>query len=462
MTALWMLALLCFGFPGSQLSDCSYYDLLKYLNLTTPSQVLQVMRPVQNWNHTTDVSMDMVMYGILDVDEKFQTVTSHVWIETQWTNEFLTWNPSDFCGIDKLTIPKSLVWIPDVDIDEDLQPLCIAGSGEVSLEDHRWRPVDLEDPDQLQTLVSLCFFSASDSGSIQEDPLLILMSGGRMLTTKRQRLTSTCQLNLFLFPFDVQRCNITFSSSSYDNGSLKLGTARSSSVSTTLSDVFMITQGAWHLKNMEVSLFDRSNGNISVSKLRYTVSLERKPMLYVINLILPLFYLLILDLASFFISASSGEKLGFKVTILLSISVLLLILNDILPSTEDTLPMIATYCVSVFTVVWLSVLEAILVAFLTQIDGGCCRRPEDLQQESVSHEEPGGVLENTEVKPGKKVLPLDDLLQVIQRAAPQEAGRPPDGRFRRMATTIDCVFCLVYFAVVVMFFLYFCIIWING
>lgn len=63
-------------------------------------------------------------------------------------------------------------------------------------------------------------------------------------------------------------------------------------------------------------------------------------MLYVINLILPLFYLLILDLASFFISESSGEKLGFKVTILLSISVLLLILNDILPSTEDKLPMI--------------------------------------------------------------------------------------------------------------------------
>lgn len=60
-------------------------------------------------------------------------------------------------------------------------------------------------------------------------------------------------------------------------------------------------------------------------------------MLYVVIFIVPLFYLLILDLASFFIR---GEKLSFKITVLLSISVLLLILKDMLPSTEDTLPMI--------------------------------------------------------------------------------------------------------------------------
>lgn len=62
-------------------------------------------------------------------------------------------------------------------------------------------------------------------------------------------------------------------------------------------------------------------------------------MLYIINLIVPLFYLLLLDLASFFISEARAEKLSFKVTILLAISVLLLILQDMLPSTEDHLPL---------------------------------------------------------------------------------------------------------------------------
>jgi len=74
-------------------------------------------------------------------------------------------------------------------------------------------------------------------------------------------------------------------------------------------------------------------------------------MLYVINLIIPLLYFLILDLASFFISEARGEKLGFKVTLLLSISVMLLILKDILPSTEKKLPWIGKLH-SILYIIW--------------------------------------------------------------------------------------------------------------
>lgn len=73
------------------------------------------------------------------------------------------------------------------------------------------------------------------------------------------------------------------------------------------------------------------------------VLLKRRPFLYVINLILPLLFLLFLDLASFFISESRGEKLSFKVTVLLSIFVLLLNLQTILPSTEETMPMLGRW-----------------------------------------------------------------------------------------------------------------------
>lgn len=36
-----------------------------------------------------------------------------------WINEFLTWNSSDFCGINMLTIPRSMLWIPDMHIQEE-------------------------------------------------------------------------------------------------------------------------------------------------------------------------------------------------------------------------------------------------------------------------------------------------------------------------------------------------------
>lgn len=72
--------------------------------------------------------------------------------------------------------------------------------------------------------------------------------------------------------------------------------------------------------------------------------MKRRPLLHVINFLLPILFFLTLDLASFFIADHRGEKLGFKVTVLLAISVLLLILNDILPSMSNKTPLIGTDC----------------------------------------------------------------------------------------------------------------------
>ncbi|XP_035510178.1 5-hydroxytryptamine receptor 3A-like [Morone saxatilis] len=295
------------GISSSQTSDCSYLGLLKHLNLTSTNEVLQIMRPVKNWTTSTLVQVDMLLYGILQVDEMSQTVTSHIWIEMSWMNEFLTWNSSDFCGIEKFTVPMSSLWTPDVTILED----------------------------------------ASDTSSIYRSPLSQVTSGW-VYTTTRQRLTFTCQMKLKDFPFDTQKCTITFSSMTSDAGVIYLGTVKNDTALTIASETFMVTQGEWEL-----------------------IIMMRKPMLYVVILIVPLFYLLILDLASFFISEARGEKLSFKVTVLLSISVLLLILHDMLPSTEENLPMMAVYCVVTFALVGISLLEAMLVSFLFDLDCYC-------------------------------------------------------------------------------------------
>lgn len=63
-------------------------------------------------------------------------------------------------------------------------------------------------------------------------------------------------------------------------------------------------------------------------------------MLYTVNFLLPILLFLSLDLVSFLISDCGGEKLGFKVTVLLVITVIQLILNDILPSTSNRIPLI--------------------------------------------------------------------------------------------------------------------------
>ncbi|KAM4534531.1 5-hydroxytryptamine receptor 3A-like [Fundulus diaphanus] len=402
------------GVCTSQASYCSYHGLLEHLNLGTSNTTLEIMRPVKNWTTTTVVDLAMLLYGILGVDEKSQTVTGHIWFTTSWKNEFLNWDCSDFCGINELSVPRSKLWIPNIVIQQD----------------------------------------ASDSSSLFEDPWVLLHPNGSMISFARQKLTFTCSFNLYKFPFDVQRCNITFVSMAADVNTLVLRSAEDNMTLMTLSEQYMVTQGEWALRNIEYVHDHLSNGHRYHSALVYIVTLERKPFLYVVNFIIPLVYLLVLDLASLFISVDSGEKFGFKVTVLLSISVLLLILKDILPSTEVDLPIIANLCVAVFTLVWLSVLESMLVSFLFNLDQCCDKESKNCTEVKInkkkvtrSHKEPDE--ENEQVKPEQSFFPLGqlgdvDLLKLILdevKAARQEAGsQRKSGCYRRVAIIIDNFF----------------------
>ncbi|XP_034062111.1 5-hydroxytryptamine receptor 3A-like [Gymnodraco acuticeps] len=438
MSALRTLAFLALvAVSSSQTSDCSYVGLLTHLNLATTNDLLATMRPVKVWTTPSLVQLDMFLYGILEVDEKSQTVTSHIWIRMWWTNEFLTWNSTDFCGINMLTVPRSRLWIPDIQIKED----------------------------------------TSDAGSIHKSAVVKLYPNGLMLATTRERLTSTCRMDLLLFPFDTQECTITFSSMTSEEHAvqLKLEQLNSGTVLTKVPDHLMVTKGEWELQNMTIIVLNVTKE--SKSKLIYKVSISRKPMLYVINLIVPLLFFLVLDLVSFSISEARGEKLSFKVTILLSISVMLLILQDILPSTEANVPMISKYCLFIFTFVGLSVLETMLVGYLYDLDGCCCKTAqspadaqEDIQLEVDNQREPAGA----EGIPDKSSLPLDgpvdgDLLKLILqevKAARQEVEEHKDqrktGRYRRAAVIIDRVFFFFYFLATGLFVSFMNTLWVSN
>ncbi|KAK0134363.1 5-hydroxytryptamine receptor 3A [Merluccius polli] len=96
--------------------------------------------------------------------------------------------------------------------------------------------------------------------------------------------------------------------------------------------------------------------------------MKRRPVLYIVNFLLPIWFFMCLDVASLFISEKGGEKLSFKVTVMLSVMVLQLILNDILPSTSNKIPLTATYITTIFALMLLSLLETILVMHLMEKD----------------------------------------------------------------------------------------------
>ncbi|XP_015237562.1 PREDICTED: 5-hydroxytryptamine receptor 3A-like [Cyprinodon variegatus] len=102
--------------------------------------------------------------------------------------------------------------------------------------------------------------------------------------------------------------------------------------------------------------------------LNFRITVKRISVIYIINFLLPIFFLLCLDLFSFLLSDTGGEKVGFKITILLAVTVMQLILNDLLPSSSEMIPIIVVYCIGIFTMMMLSLLETLFVMYLIEKD----------------------------------------------------------------------------------------------
>ena len=47
-------------------------------------------------------------------DEKNQVMTTNVWLDQEWDDEWLRWDPIDFGNITKIRIPCDLIWLPDI------------------------------------------------------------------------------------------------------------------------------------------------------------------------------------------------------------------------------------------------------------------------------------------------------------------------------------------------------------
>ncbi|KAG7222283.1 hypothetical protein INR49_027287 [Caranx melampygus] len=216
---------------------------------------------------------------------------------------------------------------------------------------------------------SLIFGSAwTEKDKTTQSPRLVIMNDGTVLYQNNQVLVSSCKMHIYNFPFDIQSCNLTFKSLLYPDSELQLRPQTTSEAATNYTREMMRTQFEWLFININITKTTSNRFAFEQDEIIFTINMKRRSVLYIINFILPVLFFLCLDLASFLISDSSGEKLSFKVTVLLAVTVMQLILNEILPSSSNRIPLIALYCIGIFAMMLLSLLESILVMYLLEKD----------------------------------------------------------------------------------------------
>lgn len=97
------------------------------------------------------------------------------------------------------------------------------------------------------------------------------------------------------------------------------------------------------------------------SLTEYTLKIKRRPLYYTMLMIMPCVVCTLLVLASFAIPPEISERIGFCSTVMLSISVYLLIMADMLPEKSDTLPILGIYYIITMLEIALAIIGTIIV-----------------------------------------------------------------------------------------------------
>ncbi|MGH0189060.1 UNVERIFIED_CONTAM: hypothetical protein FKN15_034089 [Acipenser sinensis] len=256
-------------------------------------------------------------------DEKNQVLTTYIWYRQQWKDEFLVWDPKDFDDVKQISILTNNLWVPDILINEFV-----------------------------------------DVGKSPDIPYVYVGNDGEVRNYKPIQVVTACSLDIYNFPFDVQNCSLTFTSWLHTIKDINISLLRSPEEVMFDKSVFM-NQGEWELLHILSAYSAFSiDGKDHYAEMKFSVVIRRRPLFYTVSLLLPSIFLMVMDIVGFFLPPDSGERVSFKITLLLGYSVFLIIVSDTLPATAIGTPLIGVYFVVCMALLVISLTETILIVRL--------------------------------------------------------------------------------------------------
>ncbi|XP_059409928.1 neuronal acetylcholine receptor subunit non-alpha-3-like [Carassius carassius] len=274
------------------------------------------VRPVLHANDTITVRFGLKISQLVDVDEKNQLMTTNVWLWQEWTDYKLRWNPEDYGGITSIRVPSETIWLPDIVLYENA--------------DGRFE------------------------GSLMTKA--IVRFNGTIMWTPPASYKSSCTMDVTFFPFDRQNCSMKFGSWTYDGTMVDL----------TLVDAYVdrkdfFDNGEWEILNATGQRGSRRDGIYSYPYVTYSFILKRLPLFYTLFLIIPCLGLSFLTVLVFYLPSDEGEKLSLSTSVLVSLTVFLLVIEEIIPSSSKVIPLIGEYLLFIMIFVTFSIIVTVFV-----------------------------------------------------------------------------------------------------
>lgn len=177
----------------------------------------------------------------------------------------------------------------------------------------------------------------------------------RMVWTPGVVTKTGCVVDVAYFPFDKQSCNITFTNWGFTKDQVKF---EPSADTIDLQD--FSPSDEWTVTKTRLIEETLDNGSF----VKFEISLERKPMYYLINFFLPIVIMGILNALVFILPLESGERVGYSVTSFLTFAVYLTLIADGMPRTSEPMAIMSYYLVSM---VVMSCVATIITIFTLRV-----------------------------------------------------------------------------------------------
>jgi len=260
------------------------------------------VRPVTDPKSVLEVVVQMYFLRISDLSEKNQVLTSSIWMDIRWRDQLLFWNESEHGGVEYILAVKEKIWTPDLLIQNE-----IGNKREIG-------ETTLNDP--------------------------IVLSTGEVTWWPGKEIKTTCKVDSTKYPFDAQYCEIEISKWYSNDNTLNV------TFMTKKIDLAHYEQNEeWEVLGTDVKKVVHFEASQNFSRIKYGLMLRRRPLFYVLNVMVPLVILSALNQICFLLPIESGEKIGMCMSIFLTFVVFLTLISDTLPQSSIHIPLFGGYLV---------------------------------------------------------------------------------------------------------------------
>ncbi|XP_022237271.1 acetylcholine receptor subunit alpha-like 1 isoform X2 [Limulus polyphemus] len=254
-------------------------------------------------------------------------MTTNVWVEQEWKDYKLRWDPEEYGGVSKLHVPAEQIWLPDI----------------------------------------VLYNNADGNYEVTIMTKAVLHSDGLVIWRPPAIYKSSCEMNVQYFPFDEQTCFMKFGSWTYDGYTVDLKHKHQSedteeiAIGIDLSDFYLSVE--WDIMAVPARRKEKfySCCDEPYPDITFNITLRRKTLFYTVNLIIPCVAISFLSVVVFYLPSESGEKVSLSISIVLSLGVFFLLLSEIIPPTSLTVPLLGKYLLFTMILVSFSVFVTIAV-----------------------------------------------------------------------------------------------------